>query len=86
MNSAATNKKHCKHCRLYRAFYDRGLFGFFREKKGICRHKRKIVGEAETCENFSRRPYRDVSVTIGQLDLAIANAKALEEIFSESEP
>ena len=70
----------CQDCACYRAFYRKGSFDFWKEQKGICSERKKIVNEKDTCA-FGRPPYPIVNVTIRALDKATEHLEAIKEFF-----
>lgn len=82
MRSAKEKVILCQNCACYRAFYREGIVDFWKEEKGICSERKKVVEENATCE-FGKPPYPVVNVTIRALDKAAENLEALKQFFNE---
>lgn len=83
MRSAKKKVILCKNCACYHAFYREGFVDFWKEQKGICSERKKIVEENDTCD-FGKTPYPIANVTIRALDKAVENLEALEGLFNKA--
>ena len=82
MRSAKEKVILCQNCACYHAFYREGIVDFWKEEKGICSERKKVVEENDTCD-FGKPPYPIVIVTLRALDRAAENLEALERFFNE---
>lgn len=56
MRSAKEKVILCQNCACYHAFYREGIVDFWKEEKGICSERKKVVEENDTCD-FGKPPY-----------------------------
>ena len=82
MRSAKEKVILCQNCAYYHAFYREGIVYFWKEEKGLCSERKKVVEENDTCD-FGKPPYPIVNVTLRALDRAAEHLEALERFFNE---
>ena len=82
MRSAKEKVILCQNCACYHAFYREGIVDFWKEEKGICSERKKVVEENDTCD-FGKPPYPIVNVTLQARDRAAEHLEALKLFFNE---
>ena len=81
MNKEKQNGRFCRDCRYYNAHYERCHSFFIRRRTGNCTKLKKSVGNKDLCALYKRKPYKEKTVTLEDIDNVIDDIKEIESIL-----